>query len=64
MKKKEKNITDFDTANGNVFNNGFKAHAYANCLGPIIGNIGNILYVFMAIVGGLLLISLCLQGHY
>ena len=36
-----------------LFNDSYKAHAYANCLGPIIMNIGNILYVICAVVGGL-----------
>ncbi len=34
-----------------------KAHAYANILGPIIQNIGNILYVFCGTVGGVLLLA-------
>ena len=48
---------DFDKINDELFENSFKAHAYANCLGPIIGNIGNVLYVVIATVGGILLIS-------
>ena len=43
---------DFDKVNEELFNDGFKAHAYANMLGPIIMNIGNILYVLTATVGG------------
>ena len=34
-----------------------KAHAYANVLGPIIMNIGNILYVIVAVCGGLFILS-------
>lgn len=48
---------DFDRVNEELFNDSFRAHSYANCLGPIIGNIGNILYVVVATVGGILLIS-------
>ncbi len=48
---------DFDEINNVLFQDAFKAHAYANCLGPIIQNIGNILYVVVATVGGLFLIS-------
>ena len=44
---------EFDKINGELFNDSYKAHAYANCLGPIIMNIGNILYVICAVVGGL-----------
>ncbi len=49
--------SDFDKINEEVFYDSFKAHAYANCLGPIIQNIGNILYVIIATVGGILLVS-------
>ena len=48
---------DFDTLNNNLFEDSFKAHVYANVLGPIIMNIGNILYVLIAIVGGVLLLT-------
>jgi ATP-binding cassette subfamily B protein len=34
-----------------------RAHAYANILGPIINNIGNILYVLVAMAGGIFLLS-------
>ena len=44
---------EFDRINNELFDDSCKAHAYANCLGPIIMNIGNILYVICAIVGGL-----------
>lgn len=44
---------EFDKINGELFDDSYKAHAYANCLGPIIMNIGNILYVICAVVGGL-----------
>ena len=46
---------EFDKVNDELYNDCFKAHAYANCLGPIIMNIGNILYVLAATVGGLLI---------
>ena len=48
---------DFDKINNELFDDSFKAHAYANILGPIIQNIGNILYVIMATCGGLFLVS-------
>ena len=45
----------FDEINEQLFRDSYKAHAYANTLGPIIGNIGNILYVIIAVAGGLFL---------
>ena len=53
----EKSIEDFDRINGELFENSFRANAYANVLGPIIGNIGNILYVTLALAGGIFLLS-------
>ena len=50
---------DFDKINTELFEDSARAHAYANTLGPIIGNIGNILYVIMAVAGGLF----CLSGQ-
>ena len=47
---------DFGVLNDALCEDSFRAHAYANILGPIINNIGNILYVLMALVGGLLLV--------
>ncbi len=47
---------DFDKINENLYEDGFRAHAYANILGPIIQNIGNILYVLCATAGGLFLV--------
>lgn len=48
---------DFDKINDSLFNDARAANRYANILGPILNNIGNILYVFVAISGGILLIS-------
>ncbi len=53
----EQSMYDFDAVNDELFENSMKANAYANVLGPIIGNIGNILYVLLALVGGLFLLS-------
>ncbi|MBQ4575177.1 MAG: ABC transporter ATP-binding protein [Clostridia bacterium] len=47
----------FDAINSELFEESFRAHAYANCLGPIINNIGNVLYVIIATVGGFFLLS-------
>ncbi len=48
---------EFDEINEELFEVSYRAHAYANMLGPIIMNIGNILYVIMATIGGVFLIS-------
>ncbi len=48
---------DFDKINEQLCQDSYKAHAYANMLGPIIMNIGNITYVIVATVGGLFLLS-------
>lgn len=53
----DKAIDDFDRINEELFQDSYKAHAYANTLGPIIMNIGNILYVICAVAGGLFLLS-------
>ncbi|MBQ9976695.1 MAG: ABC transporter ATP-binding protein [Clostridia bacterium] len=50
-------IEDFDKINDALYEDSKRAHAYANVLGPIINNIGNVLYVLMAVVGGLYLLS-------
>jgi len=47
---------EFDEINEALCNDTYRANAYANILGPIIMNIGNVLYVLTAITGGLLLI--------
>ncbi len=41
----------FEVLNEQLNDDSFKANAYANMLGPIIHNIGNLLYVICAIVG-------------
>ncbi len=53
----DESIEDFDKINEELFEDSRRAHAYANTLGPIIMNIGNILYVLIAIVGGLFVIT-------
>ncbi len=52
-----KSFKEFEKINGELFEYSSKAHAYANCLGPINMNIGNILYVLVATAGGLFLAS-------
>ncbi len=53
----EKSKEEFKDINDRLFEDSYRAHAYANSLGPIIMNIGNILYVLVTIAGGLFLLS-------
>ena len=50
----EKAKDDFDVLNEQLFKDSERAHVFGNVLGPILGNIGNITYVLIAIVGGAL----------
>ena len=52
----DKTQKQFDEINNALCEDSKRAHAYANILGPINMNIGNILYVIIATVGGLLLL--------
>ena len=47
---------DFQKLNEQLYQDNYRANAYANMLGPIIMNIGNILYVLIAVVGALFLL--------
>ena len=47
----------FEELNEALFQNSYRAHANANMLGPIIMNIGNVMYVIVAIMGGVFLLS-------
>ena len=48
---------DFDAINEELYRDSSRANAYANMLGPIIMNIGNILYVLAAIIGGVFILT-------
>lgn len=50
----EKAKEDFDKLNEELFKDSERAHIFGNVLGPILGNIGNITYVLLAIIGGAL----------
>lgn len=52
----EKSKADFDEINERLYNDSKKANSYANILGPVIMNIGNVLYVLIAAIGGLLIV--------
>lgn len=53
----EESKADFDRINDKLFRESEKANKYANILGPILNNIGNVLYVAVAIVGGFLYLN-------
>jgi len=48
---------DFRRLNDALFQESVRANKYANILIPILNNIGNVLYVIVAVAGGLLLVS-------
>ena len=48
---------DFDKVNDELFENSEKANRYANILMPLLGNMGNVTYVIVALVGGALLLN-------
>ena len=48
---------DFNEINEALYNDAYHANAFANTLGPIIMNIGNVMYAIVALVGGLLLVT-------
>ena len=50
-------IRDFDKVNDELYEVSRRAHSFASILGPIMGNIGNILYVVLALVGGVFLLT-------
>lgn len=51
---------DFDKVNEQLFDQSNRANRYANMLMPILGNIGHIMYVILALVGGVFI----LKGTY
>ena len=53
----EESKADFDKLNDQLFSDARTANKYANILGPLLNNIGNVLYVIVAVSGGALLIS-------
>jgi ATP-binding cassette subfamily B protein len=53
----KQSIEDFDKVNEELCKNATNANRFANILMPIMGNIGNILYVFVAFVGAVLIIN-------
>ncbi len=53
----QESIEEFERLNEKLFTESEKANKRANTLGPILNNIGNILYVLTALSGGILILS-------
>ncbi len=53
----DETIKEFNEINNYLFEQSEKANSYANMLMPILHNIGNVLYVIIAFIGGVLLIT-------
>ena len=53
----EESKKNFDKVNDELYNEAVRANRYANILGPLIGNIGNILYIILALTGCLFIVS-------
>ena len=53
----KQSIEDFDKINDELCKNATSANRFANILMPIMGNIGNILYVTVAFVGTVLIVN-------
>lgn len=50
----EESAKQFDAVNAELVNDATKAHTFANVLGPMMNNLGHLLYVVLAIVGTVL----------
>lgn len=53
----DKSEAGFAKLNEQLFDESVKANKYANTLIPILNNIGNVLYVIVAVVGGILMLA-------
>lgn len=51
----EESKSDFVKTNDQLFSDSEKAFQFGNILMPILNNVGNLMYVSLAIIGGLLL---------
>ena len=53
----EESKADFDKRNDELFRAAESANKFANILGPILNNMGNVVYVVVAVAGGFLLMA-------
>ena len=54
--REDKCKEEFAKVNEKLYQEAFRAHAYSNVLAPVIMNIGNVIYVVIATVGGMFLL--------
>ncbi len=55
--REEKCKEEFDTLNNQLCSDSTKAHVFANIMGPVMNNLGHLLYVLLAVIGTVLAIS-------
>lgn len=53
----EKTMEEFKTLNDQLYNSAFNANRFANLLGPINAQLGNVSYVMCAVFGGILALN-------
>jgi len=53
----KENMESFDELNEQLFQDARQANRFANILMPILNNVGNILYVLIAFIGGVLIVT-------
>lgn len=53
----QKSKEEFDQLNEALFDSASQANKYANMMGPVIGNIGNLQFVLTAVLGGVLSVA-------
>ena len=53
----QESIEEFNIRNEELFNSAYRANTFSNILGPLNAQIGNISYVLVAIVGGILALN-------
>ena len=53
----KKSEEEFDRLNEALFESASQANKYANMMGPVIGNIGNLQFVLTAVLGGILSVA-------
>lgn len=56
FRHEKESIEKFDRINEELYEDARKANRYANMLMPILNNIGNVLYVLVALAGGMLIL--------
>lgn len=53
----EKSVEKFDELNQNLYNSAYNANQFANIVGPINAQLGNVSYVLCAMLGGILVLK-------